>query len=484
MLKERIKSSAIVFLIFNMLFLVGEIWFVHSYSAVGELAVQYLRSVPVIGELLPEERSYSIPKENLSKPRKFLINDGSLWMAYYNTDVGYSPIEQRTRSIINGLLKGDITATRKIPYETWEEGLESVSVYIEYPISFSIPLLCEIMGVSSAKAPQDAEHVKDFIILPSDEKNNVCVLVRDFSDNSDAYAYMLTGDYELPAEDLSVYANAGTDGYYEPAFSTGLELDADNVSLNPLVLFSDSRPETDIIESRGLTGEEVDKHILQAFSFNPVSANDYLDKNGAVNYIENFASAKFYPDSLFEYKAVSNDRGIVLNENTSDYSVLNSAIDFAERVWSSAGGDSLNVLVTSDLSDYDSSRPYTFRFDYYCNGRPVEVRLPAAVGHEKMSCAIEMTVTEGRLIEYRQYMRGYSVRGKAAVYGTFVDALDGFVNKLSSEKGKIVIEDIYIGYIDEGRSGELSACWLARVNRDDKIYQYAPKSAQRAAVNQ
>ena len=95
-----------------------------------------------------------------------------------------------------------------------------------------------------------------------------------------------------------------------------------------------------------------------------------------------------------------------------------------------------------------------------------------------------MTVTEGRLIEYRQYMRGYSVRGKAAVYGTFVDALDGFVNKLSSEKGKIVIEDIYIGYIDEGRSGELSACWLARVNRDDKIYQYAPKSVQRAAMNQ
>ena len=97
MLKERIKSSAIVFLIFNMLFLVGEIWFVHSYSAVGELAVQYLRSVPVIRGLLPEDRSYSIPKENLSKPRKFLINDGSLWMAYYNTDVGYSPIEQRTR---------------------------------------------------------------------------------------------------------------------------------------------------------------------------------------------------------------------------------------------------------------------------------------------------------------------------------------------------------------------------------------------------
>lgn len=478
MLKERIKSSAIIFLIFNMLFLVGEIWFVHSYSAVGELAVQYLRTVPVVRSFFPEDKTYSIPKENLSKPRKFLINDGSLWMAYYNTDIGYAPIEQRTRSIINGLLKGDVTATRKIPYETWEEGLESVSVYVEYPISFSIPLLCEIMGVGSAKAPQDAGHVKDFIILPSDSVNNVCVLVRDFSDKNDAYAYMLTADYSLPAEDLSVYANTGTDGYYEPAFSTGLVLDADNVSLDPLVLFSDSRPETDVIEPHSLLGDEVNKRVLQAFSFNPVSANDYLDKDGAVNYIENYASAKFYPDSMFEYSAVSNDRGIVLNENTSSYSVLNSAIDFAERVWASVSSESLNVLVTSDLSDYDEARPYTFKFDYYLNGRPVEVRLPAANGHEKMSCAIEMTVIGGRLIGYRQYMRGYSVHGKAAVYGTFVDALDSFVNKLSAEKGKTVIEDIYIGYYDEGKRENLSASWLARVNRDDKIYQYARKGAQ------
>ena len=114
MLKERLKSSAIFLLIVNLLFITFEIWFVHNSTALSENMLNYIRSVPAIRFFFPEEPAYSFPKENLARPRKFLINDGSLWMAYYNTDIGFSPIEERTREIIKGFLDGDIINVKKV----------------------------------------------------------------------------------------------------------------------------------------------------------------------------------------------------------------------------------------------------------------------------------------------------------------------------------------------------------------------------------
>ena len=97
MLKERIKSSAIIILIFNLLFLTCQLWFINSTGSLGDDILKYVRDIPFVERFFPIEPKYSISKENLAKPRKFLINDGSLWMVYYNTDIGFSPIEQRTK---------------------------------------------------------------------------------------------------------------------------------------------------------------------------------------------------------------------------------------------------------------------------------------------------------------------------------------------------------------------------------------------------
>ena len=104
-------------LIINIVFLTSELWFVYGSRHIGEEIIKYVKALPVVSSFFPTEAPYSIPKENLSKPRKFLINDGSLWMAYYNTDIGYSPIEERIRAIVKGFLKGDIVASKEIDYE-------------------------------------------------------------------------------------------------------------------------------------------------------------------------------------------------------------------------------------------------------------------------------------------------------------------------------------------------------------------------------
>ena len=471
MLKEKIKSSAIILLIVNLIFLTSELWFVNSGNALGKSFLKYVRETPLVERFFPIEPEYSISKENLSMPRKFLINDGSLWMAYYNTDIGFSPIEERTSKLIAAFLKGDITASKKIDYETWEAGLESLSVYVEYPVAFSPEMFCRIMGVDTENIPREIKALREFIIIPSSEENNICILVRDNNSLNDIYAYILSSSYSLPSSDLSVYTS-NNDVYYQPAFSTGLELDEkSNVSLAPLVLFSDSQPATEVLLPHNLINNNSRIKLLENFGFN-AEMDPYEDSEGGINYIANYATATIFPDSLFEYSAVSDDRGIPLDESGDSYNVLNASIDFAENVWECVSNEPLSILVTSDLSGYDSAKEYTFKFDYYCNGRPVEVDLPAQFGHKAMNSAIEITVKGGRLISYRQYLRSYNTVASYNLPYTFVTALDNFVQVINEKSQfSVVIEDIYIGYLDSGDNRDIYAQWLAKTS-DGKIYRY------------
>ncbi len=473
MLWERLKSSAIVILIANLIYMTSYLWFFNQNHSLNDEMVRYFRSIPIVEKFFPVKQEYSISKENLSKPRKFLINDGSLWMAYYNTDIGFSPIEQRTKKILTGFLEGNITASKKIDYQTWESGLESMSIYVEYPVAFPLDVLSRIMGADETNRPDEINTFRELIIIPSSSETNICILIRDAEDESLIYAYILDDSHSLPASDLSVYAS--NDGYYEPVFSTGLELGADSkVTLSPLVLFSDSQPTTEVLEARDLITSTSKNRLLENFSFNTVAVNPYEDTYGALNYIANYASAKIYPDSVFEYTAVEESKGIILDESGDAYNVLNASIDFAEKTWATVSGEPLSILVTSDLSGYDSSKPYTFRFDYYESGRPIEVSLAENYGHSSMKCAIEMTVSGGRLISYRQYMRSYRTVSIDTISDTFVTALDSFVHAINSDPAisRTVIDDIYIGYLDLGTENQIHATWLAQTS-DGKIYRYS-----------
>ena len=378
---------------------------------------------------------------------------------------------KRTSKLIAAFLKGDITASKKIDYETWEAGLESLSVYVEYPVAFSPEMFCRIMGVDTENIPREIKALREFIIIPSSEENNICILVRDNNSLNDIYAYILSSSYSLPSSDLSVYTS-NNDVYYQPAFSTGLELDEkSNVSLAPLVLFSDSQPATEVLLPHNLINNNSRIKLLENFGFN-AEMDPYEDSEGGINYIANYATATIFPDSLFEYSAVSDDRGIPLDESGDSYNVLNASIDFAENVWECVSNEPLSILVTSDLSGYDSSKEYTFRFDYYCNGRPVEVDLPSQFGHKAMNSAIEITVKGGRLISYRQFLRSYNTVASYNLPYTFVTALDNFVQVINEKhQSSVVIEDIYIGYLDSGDSRDIYAQWLAKTS-DGKIYRY------------
>ncbi len=471
MVKERLKTILILFLLISSFVMAYFAWFKSGILG-PDWPYFSFEDLPLL-RFFNNSDYVSVPKENLSKPRKIVINDGSLWIPYYNTDDAFDTLDEKTSDILKSLLEGKRAEAKKIDYDRWIEYLSSPGVYLEYPIAVEPKMLAAVLEAGFEDLPDEISILKDAIIIP-DEEDKVKVALRDANKNS-AWEFILE-DEELafPREVLRMYGEKyARDGYYEFAYNTeiSLMLAEGNVQLGDLVLFSDNDSTyRDIYTVNPLADKEYGE-ILKSFSFAPKPLRRYSDKYGAENYVENYATVRIFPNGYIEYSAVDKEGGIDLEaEGGSQYEVLNSAIDFAEKVWSSVSEEQLSVLVSGIEK---TATGHKFTFDYYYGGREVAVGLENE-GHEPLYHGIEI-VTEGdTIISYRQYLRLYSEAESVTKQEYFMNAVDYYVSLFADEETR-VITDLYPGYFDGGaESGSLvKTTWLCELNNKDKRYPKA-----------
>jgi hypothetical protein len=464
MFKERVKTSIIIILFLNCIFMTYKLWF-GSGILDSSSADFSLSNIPFV-RLISSKNHVSVPKENLSKPRKIVINDGSLWVPYYNTDTAFDLLDEKTSTIIKACLRGEGTV-REITYDEWLESLSEQSIYVEYPVSVTPSLLASILGEKNEKFHASAEKIKDVIIIPRGE-SSVEVAIRDEDGKGASLIVIDDEKYALPSDVIAMYADRNRrDGYYEFAFSTLLgegSLGESTVSIDDLVLFSDNYSSIHNISASDPLLKGNYSPVLKSFSFNAQPLRHYKDDNGCENYVENYATVKIHPDGYIEYSAVVPEKGIEITQsNKNEYELLNSAIDFAEKVWQSVSDESLNVLL-SGIEKTDTGTKFTF--DYYYLGREVAIRYELD-GEEPLYHAIEIETRDGRIVSYRQYMRRYEETESSSPQESFVAALDYFVDLLSGSDN-VKITDLYPGYYDGGGNHVLKTTWLARVDYSEE----------------
>lgn len=467
MFKERIKTLLIVLLLTNCIVLTYELWFKSGILGADWPHFSFA-DLPFVRLFTGDEQTVSVPKENLSKPRKIVINDGDLWIPYYNTDSAFDNLDERTSDILKSLLKGSWSKNGTITYGEWLNYLSEPSVYVEYPISVSPKMLSMVLNTDFEKFPDDIKTVKDAIIIP-DGDSGVRVAIRD-TESGNAWEFYLNDEkLSFPREVLVLFAQKyPRDGYYEFAYTTllGDTLAGGNVGVDDLVLFSDNDSVyRDIKASNPLEGKK-NADILKGFSFDPKPLRHYPDQFGAESYVENYATVRIFPDGYIEYSAVETDKGIELGKNAdSQYEILNAAIDFAEKLWSGVSKEPLTVLVSGIETTQTGHR---FTFDYYFAGREI------AVSYEKEGVtplyhAIEIETVGNRIVSYRQYLRFYEEADSSTEQENFMPALDYFISAFDSQSHTIT--DLYPGYFDGGNGeGVLKTTWLAKLDGRDRRY--------------
>lgn len=466
MLKERFKTYLLAALIVSSLFLSFFVWFNESLWPGGYRFPINLRVTAFFRDLFSKGEEFSIPIENLSRPKKIVVHNGGERAVYYNTHPSFEQLFVISKNAMSEFLKDktNVGYHSRVSQEEWYAALyQGPSVYLDYSLVFTPKLFARLLDVSDTWFGADIGAVGDFLFVPPSAGESYAIAyVRDMRGSVINKYYIFAAKNPWLEDAISRYAINQDENYFFSFEARLNETDQSRgVAINPLVLFSILPVETPVI--RGLN--PLDKsglsqqRLLLAFGYNPQSTRKFSTSEGVMQYIETYSTLKIYPSGLIQYKATEDSKGYRLfeeGEKENLYETVNRAIEFVQAIWESVEPEKpLNMLVSSNLLE-DARRPgaYNFTLDYYFEGLPVTVGIDIE-GEKKLGHAVEIEVKNGVVTECRIYLRDFKRLAEEHLNPPMIDVLDWAYLRMGTTR----IKDIYLSYKDEGGGAPEKTRW-------------------------
>lgn len=473
--KARLKSILLMGLIFSSIVLTCYMWFSEKLWPDG---YNFFANMPF--SFRKEELQSTLTKESLSDPQRIVVTNVSNRSVYAPDTEEGAAVVQTAKDILKLTLSSSESSSAV--EEEWNGALKSKSMHVVYPVAYDGRLFANILGVQQNSSA--IKTAKEFVISPGDMvSSDISVYSRDALtgeivkipvqwdkaaletqieqmalDSIGNYSYSFELHFDDQAqepEQLELQQAEGTSTVQQPVY---LESD---VLLMPLRstahIIKEINPLYDNDYNRGMVEE-----ILRCFGFNAAGAQKYMESDNSVVYVENYGTLKIHPNGLIEYKAVDAEKGISLNGATSgaSYGSILSCVDFVNTLWNSAvPGQRLNVNISSDVVDV-RSRDFTLTMDYYAEGTPVSMEMQASNSHEAVHHAVEIQVSDDRMVSYRQVMTYFESTEETVRMGSAIDALD--ILFADNQRQGETISDLYLTYVLNG-STLWQPIWAARI---------------------
>ena len=467
-MKEHIKSCLLFLLIMSSIVLTANMWFSGGLWSDG---YNLFFDVSGILNFKSKSKSYYLSKENISYPEKIIVNNLERRNLYTHTSDEYTDIIPTVLdSVKKGLTGGEFAAANA---DEWNGVLKARSVYISYPVAYNTTLLLGILGLESKN--MNASSMREFIIGPSDKDGVLSLYVKDYS-NSNVYKAPLSYKYNDICSLIDKYA---VDSINLLPYSFELNFDKfdsesveQKVVIEPTVTLKLESEMLPTIKSENyLSGVYsnmyLSSNILKSFGYNTTYMRKYLDNNNTAVYVENYSTLKIYDNGLLEYKAIDDTKGIALTDSNSStpYDYFVACVEFANNLWDNVlPGEAFDVNLTSDMFIDGKARSFTVNMDYYVGGHMVMCNLDAGELYSSLGHGIEITVKDGKIIEYRQLFNKFSKTNQNFNNGSAIDAIDRMFSDNSI--GGCTIAALNPAYINKNKTW--LPTWIAKTT-DGKI---------------
>lgn len=471
--KARLKSIVLVGLILCSIVLTCRIWFSEKLWPDGYNFFANIQFSFGKGEL-----QSTLTKETLSDPSRIVVTNIEK-RSVYTPDTGETTQLLQT---VKDVLKLALTTsgTTSATEEEWKGALRSKSIHVTYPVAYDGRLFANMMGVPQETVGLKA--VQEFVIFAGDiVSSNVSVYSRDAVSGEVVKIAVRYDKAALAAmiEQMAVHS-IGTLSY-------SFELHFDDHMQDPEVQQPDSNTmvsqnvylESDVLvmlnRNTGRMMKEINllydndynqgmvEEILRCFGYNSSSSRKYKESDNSIVYVENYGTMKIHPNGLVEYKAVDLEKGIPLDDAASgtSYDSILACVDFVNSLWNSVyPGQKLNVNISSNVVDI-RDKDFTLAMDYYADGTVVSVELPQTNSHETLEHAVEIQISNNRIVSYRQLMTFFEPTEETIKIGSAIDALD--VLFADSQLNGNSISDLYLTYVMSG-STLWRPTWAAKVD--------------------
>lgn len=461
MMKERLKSCLLVFLVVSSLVLTFNMWingklWPNGYNFFSNVT-NYFKN--------DNSKSYYLSKENISYPEKIIVNNLEQRNLYTHTSRQYNEIVDPLLSVI----KQSISKYEYAEADTaeWNTALSGGSVYVSYPVAYDTTLLCGILDITPMNLK--TKSVREFIIVPSVGANSsaVTVYAKDF-DSKKIYKTIMSSDVNRLNSIIEKYA-ADSLNLLPYSFELNFDRSEDiaveqKVVIDPTVtlrldattlpLISSENYFDDIFDNSYISGR-----LLSSFGYNTTNSRSYVDANNTTVYVENFSTIKIYENGLLEYKSLDPDKGITLTSSTTStmYDNFIACIEFVNNLWDNTlPGEPFNVNLTSDIVTQSGAKSFKITMDYYINGYQI-------INDD--ASGIEITVTNGKITEYRQLFNKFETTERRVTAGSSIDAIDAIFADKNIQGG--TISELNIVYSEQ--NNKLTPVWAAKLNDNNII---------------
>ncbi len=471
MKKDRIKDIVLIALVICSLLLTGKIWlneklWPDGYNFFTQL--QSKLSALFSAETTDDTRNILFPAHMIAYTVK---NSDHASYALTQSNEHYNTVRSFCDAAIADALAQPQKNISAVDEAAWKDALFTNGMYLDYGADIPGSVFGAFSGVSAQTNLADMMPAIRYVIITAEGNlvSNVSVFLRDAAGNSykistqqpkNGLTEVLDSlkDYVTPNNRFSFFigADTATSEMGEVLFNSYLLLTENETPLagiraqNPFLANGAHEPAQDDTE-----------RLLRLFSMNPKTAKKYTDAEENIIFLQNQSTLKISKSGQIEYTATAGQNGFALSDTASADSatLARSAVKLVYGVYGIFSEQSPRLYM-SDFVSADTH--FTLGMDYNIGAAKVLTDLSG--GH-----AATIEVANGCVQKFSLLLRTYTQTERITTLPSSYTAVDRIIATVDQGSENTVIENMFIGYYDNGKDAEKQPTWFIKLEKDNQF---------------
>ena len=469
MKKERIKDFVLIVLVISSLFLTGKIWFNENLWPEGFNLFSAIES-KVASWFAPQQEQQAQSALAPMHLVAYTIKDSDhASIALTDANEHFKTVESFCNLTISDAVAQPQENIAAVDEEAWKNALFNNGLFIDYGSDIPSSIFTSLLSGNEQSALGTVCTDVRYVILTAEgnvvsdisvyikSSNGACVKItttRPKKELTDTLA--LLNDYVSPTNRFSFFIGADT--------ATG---DMGEVLFHPYMLLTENetalsgiQPQNPVYKAEASIDQSKLERLLRYFNINPKTAKRYTDAEENTVFLQNQATLKISKSGLIEYTVAAGGKGLALSEqsNPSISTLSRNGTTLANDVYS-IFTDTPSNLYLNTFTEQDGQ--YALGMDYRISGTKVVTDLEN--GH-----AVELEIKDGYVKKFTILLRKYAPSTNTYTLPSTYAAVDKMFTNISNTTPNTMIENMFIGYYDNGTDGEIKPLWFVKLEGESQ----------------
>lgn len=352
-------------------------------------------------ELLSERQEYS----TAAQPLVMAVSPeaGTRYAAAFSSET--AGLYERFSTYLGEAL-GSAGAPQMVTQTEWETVLGGEGVYFDYVNQQSMLCIAAWQGTQISREVSD--HWASRFFLAIGRGNSI------LGNSSDVTLYYCTSD-GLYYRCSTALAKSNMEAQMELYASNGAVFAFENEAYDALEPYTMLLPGNTEVPAVSVTNPGIPQSVEETmllFGMNYITASNYPENDGGTVYVDGTSTLRLAADGSIAFERSGGQAVPVTGWNGMDSlpDVIEGLYQTTEKL--TAGKGYAGIRLTGAAYD-EEKNTYSVCFDYYIDG--MQVCLPGG-------CAVEYTVSEGRILQAEVRLREYQLTGGYQTALTFPQA--------------------------------------------------------------